>query len=123
MKSRHRFLTAALMLAVGFSALTAWAAMPKLDLSAQHTNVLVREATRITLKPSEPLGDNARVTWKTTLGQVKETPKESSDYLPGKPSAVFSSDTPGIAIVTVTVAHPEGTSSASLEVTVSEATR
>jgi hypothetical protein len=81
---------------------------PAMRLEASRNNVLVNESVTLFVKSENTLGKNAKVTWSSSLGSVKPEREGLLDFSSDHPRALFTSNQPGIAVITATVTLDDG---------------
>ena len=81
---------------------------PSMSLSVTRSELLVNEASTVIVKSSNTLGTRPTVNWSTTLGKITPIKEGATDFRSDKPSAIFTSDKPGLAIVTATLHMSDG---------------
>jgi hypothetical protein len=81
---------------------------PAMSLQTTRDNLLVNESTTVLVKSENTLGTHPSIQWSTTLGKVTPVKEGMLDFRPDKPTAIFTSDAPGEAIVTATLTMDDG---------------
>ena len=103
---RLTFLTAAIL---SVAAGTALALEPSsVTLKAARADILINETTLLTLTPAELLGGRPTVEWSTNLGTVTPLKEGDRDFRSDLPSATFTSDRSGRAVVTAILRKGDG---------------
>jgi len=107
--SRFSFLaaTVALLLA-GCENLSTAGSSPEMSLAATRSSILVNESATVLVKSENTLGTHPKIEWSTNFGKIKPVKEGMLDFRADKPSAVFSSDKPGEAVVTATLTLDNG---------------
>ncbi len=81
---------------------------PSLSLSATRSDIKVNESATVVIKSANTLGTRPKVTWATTMGRITPVEEGMLDFRADKPTAIFTSDKPGQAVVTATLTTDDG---------------
>jgi hypothetical protein len=110
MKLNHHLVWAAAMvlLAGCQSSPPVGSTSPSLHIAPTHSNVKVNESVTVQVRSENTLGQRPKITWSTNLGTIKPVAEGMLDFRSDKPTAMFSSDKAGTAIVTATLSMDNG---------------
>ena len=81
---------------------------PSMSVEATRHGILVNESATVLIKSENTLGEHARVDWSTTMGKITPIKDGMLDFRSDKPTAIFTSDRPGEAVVTAKVTLENG---------------
>jgi hypothetical protein len=81
---------------------------PSLHIAPTRSSVKVNESVTVQVRSENTLGQRPKITWSTNLGTIKPVSEGMLDFRADKPTAMFSSDKPGTAIVTATLSMDNG---------------
>jgi hypothetical protein len=81
---------------------------PALHIAPTRSAVKVNESVTVQVRSENTLGTRPKITWATNMGTIKPVTEGMLDFRADKPTAMFSSDKPGAAIVTATLTMDNG---------------
>lgn len=81
---------------------------PALHIAPTRSTIKVNESVTVQVRSENTLGTRPKITWATNLGTVKPVAEGMLDFRTDKPTAMFSSDKTGTAIVTATLTMDNG---------------
>ena len=101
-------MAAILMMLAGCESMAAHGSEPALHLQASRSSILVNESATVFAQTENTLGKDAKITWDSSLGKVTPQKQGILDLSNDKPTALFTSDKPGTAVITATVTLANG---------------
>ena len=81
---------------------------PSMSISATRSEMLVNESATVLVKSSNTLGTHPSVNWSASMGKITPVKEGALDFRSDKPSAIFTSDKPGVAVITATLHMSDG---------------
>jgi len=81
---------------------------PSMSVNATRKDLLVNESATVLIASENTLGTHPKVEWSTTLGKVTPIKEGMLDFRSDKPTAIFTSDKPGEAVVTARLTMDDG---------------
>jgi hypothetical protein len=81
-----------------------------IHLRSTRDALLINESATLSVNGDTPLGAHPKIEWSTSMGKVTPVREGMLDFRPDRPTAIFTSDTPGQAIITARLTMDDGRS-------------
>jgi len=81
-----------------------------IHLQATRDALLINESATLSVSGETPLGTHPKIEWSTSMGKLTPVHEGMLDFRSDKPTAIFTSTTPGQAVITARLTMDDGRS-------------